>query len=69
MNYIIENCLWADQCDCKAMPAQVCKLKQAVAYCDKEKNKNPLSDATTYIQMGKILMADEVFKILGVKQV
>lgn len=67
--YIIKNCQFQDICDCKATPAVSCPFKRAVEFCATEIDKNPRSEVRSHLQMGKIIVVNEIFKILNVEKV
>lgn len=67
MKITVNNCNCTDLCDCKSLPANLCSIKQVVVECLKVKEVSPQSEARYNLQMGKIILADEILKIFDVK--
>lgn len=49
------------------MPNHLCSIKQAIVKCCDVKNSIPKSDSRTLMQMGKVLLADEILEIFDAK--
>lgn len=67
MNILVNNCGNKDICDCKSMPNHLCSIKQAIVKCCEVKNSIPKSDSRTLMQMGKVILADEILEIFDAK--
>lgn len=67
MNIIVNNCGNKDICDCKSMPNHLCSIKQAIVKCCEAKNLMPKSNTRTLMQMGKVILADEILEIFNAK--
>ena len=65
MKMIVNNCYCTNICDCNT--TEKCSIKQIIKECQKQREITPKSTVRTHIQMGKLILADEILKILGVK--
>lgn len=65
MKMIVNNCYCKNICDCNT--TEDCSIKQVIKECQKQRKIIPESAVRTHIQMGKLILADEILKILGVK--
>lgn len=65
---LIKNCPSYKECDCRACPAQCCDLKKTIEYCLKQKKNNPYSAIRSHLHHGKILIIDEVLRMLNVEK-
>lgn len=64
---LIKNCPSYKDCDCGSCPAECCDLKKTIEYCIRQKESNPRSDTRALLQLGKILIIDEVLQMMNVQ--
>lgn len=65
MKITVNNCHCKNICNCNT--TEECTIKQVIKECQKQREIIPKSTVRTHIQMGKLILADEILKILGVK--
>lgn len=65
MKMIVNNCCCKNICDCNT--TEDCSIKQIIKECQKQREIIPKSMIRTHVQMGKLILADEILKILEVK--
>ena len=61
MKIIVNNCYCKNICDCNT--TEECSIKQIIKECQKQREIIPKSTVRTHIQMGTLILADEILKI------
>lgn len=65
MRIIVNNCYCKNICNCNVI--EECSIKQVIKECQKQREIIPKSMIRTHIQTGKLILADEILKILEAK--